>query len=98
MKNPETTLNISSKNIHSCEDVAKFLQTSGIECNITTNHSVVKCDDKYTTEKGCNIKVLGVNYSNIKQEVWKPLQKEFGLNCARVKMKGQYEGCVLNLL
>ena len=61
MKNPETTLNISSKNIHSCEDVAKFLQSCGIESNITTNHSVVNCDDMFIVEKGCNIKITSVN-------------------------------------
>ena len=91
-------LYISSPNINSCKDVALFLQTCGIVCSVATNHSIILSNGKYTLETGCNIKLPDTIPTDIDKKIWKPLKKTFNLDCAYLKIKGGFGGCILDFI
>ena len=98
MQNPVSTLSISSKNINSCKDVAKFLQKCGVTCSVSTNYSIIPKNGKCILEKGCDIILNDTNPENIGKKVWTPLKDSFNLDCAYLNIKGGFGGCVLDFL
>ena len=94
MKVPLSFINISSTNIKSCEDVAKFLQLCKINCSVTPNKTVRFSNGNYVIENGCCIRLDETKPKNIEKDVWQPLKKSFKLNCAYLSIPGKFSGCI----
>ena len=89
-------LYLSSKKINNCYDVAQKIKKMGLESLITENYSISNLNQKYNIEKGCIIRIFNIQNKEIKYKLWKPLQKEYNLNCANIEIKDKYYGCILN--
>tara|TARA_Y100000996_G_scaffold291516_1_gene230446 strand:+ start:1792 stop:2109 length:318 start_codon:yes stop_codon:yes gene_type:complete len=77
-----------------CGRVAELLKKCGIESDIMENMSIIKDKDKFHIERGCNIRLHNLNPQHINGEVWAPLEKEFGLDCAHLSINGVHNGCI----
>ena len=89
-KNDNTTshLSVSSKRLKNCDSIIKRLVDLNIMSSVKQNKSVI-CN-----EYGCDITLTGLKSNLIKENVWKPLSKEFGFKCAYLNVEGKYRGCV----
>lgn len=97
-KYPDTIkLMISSNNIRNCQKVALLLQQNGILSNISPNYSIIKKNNKYILENGCNIILTNTQIHQIKG-VWKKIKKEYSLGCAHLEVENKYKGCIYNFL
>ena len=95
---PDTIkLNISSKNIRNCHQVAFLLQKSGIISNISPNFSVIEKGEHKILENGCNIILTKTNLNHI-EPIWNTLKKEYSLGCAYLEVENKYKGCIYNFL
>ncbi|MDA9673921.1 hypothetical protein N9T73_00290 [bacterium] len=93
----KVNLSISSKKLE-CDEILKFLYASKIRCSIIKNKSVVYKNKKWTMENGCNIHLYHVNKDDIKNRVWRPIQKKNNLGCAHLNIPDVYSGCVSKYL
>ena len=94
-----STLNISSKGIKSCKDVAKFLADQGILCHVSTNTTVFEKNGEFTLEKGCEIKIVNHKPSLVDNTFWNKLKTKFELECAHIAVdNGRFSGCVYDYL
>lgn len=92
-----TTLSISSKEIKNCNDVALYLKKCGVPCDITSNQTVMKNNGKFYVENGCRI-ILNNKNKIINKSLWNDLKDVFKLDCAHIKVDGQFKGCINDYL
>ena len=78
-------LNISSQKINNCNEIVEFLHT---------NKSIIKKNNKYIIENGCKITLSTNEPTELEKKLWIPLKNNFDLNCAFLKIQGEYNGCV----
>ena len=93
-------LSISSNNIKSCDDIAKYFLKSGILCSVVSNTSVIRDGNQLYLEKGCNITLpsLDTDVENIENNIWNPLKMKYDLSCAHFNVIGKYKGCIYNYI
>jgi hypothetical protein len=91
-------LNISSELIYDCGGVLQTLYECGIKCTVSPHKSVIYNDNKCQVERGCLIKLNGLNHVEIEKKVWNPLKDKFGLKCAHLHVHGYYIGCILDFI
>ena len=92
-------LNISSElNYKDFEnDILDIFVTRNIECQIIQTKSVVKCNKKKgIIENGFMIKIFNIEPLEFKELIWVKLKKLMNLNCAFIKYREEYSGCILN--
>lgn len=87
-------LQVSSKNLD-CDEILHFLCASKIKCSIIKNKSVVPYKNKkFLMENGCTIQLYSVNNDDIKNRIWRPIQKKNNLECAHLNIPDIYSGCI----
>ena len=88
-------LSISSNKLN-CNEVAELMLKSGIPCSVTNNTSIVPYKNTFKLEKGCRIIIDKVNPNSnmIENNIWKPIQKKFNLNCAHLSIDNIFKGCI----
>ena len=92
------TLSISSNNIKKCKDIVEMFRKTGILCSVVSNDSVIKRNNKFIIEKGCNIKFTTINLDDVEDKIWIPLKTEYSLGCAHFHVIGKFRGCIYNFL
>mgnify|MGYP004359146523 CR=1 FL=1 len=94
----DAELSISKKNL-CCKEVARTLASLGISSKVSSNDSV-SCNS-YTNncriEEGCTINLCGLNRTQYSR-LWLHLKTRFQLDCAHLKIDGQYTGCIYSYL
>lgn len=93
MSNDEGMISISSNNLD-CKKVAEKLLELNILSSVIKNTSVIRRNDNYILENGCDIRLNRIEIDDIKDKIWKPLKKEFNLGCAHLEINGKYNGCI----
>ena len=95
-KNDNTTshLSVSSKRLRNCDKIINRLLKLNVMSSVKPNKSVICNNFDCWLEYGCDITLTGMKSNLIKKEVWEPLSKEFGFNCAYLNVEGKYRGCV----
>lgn len=91
-------LSISSKNINSCIDVAKFFAKMDIMCSVTENTTVINENGKMILEKGCRIKMGSHKPEKINRNFWNKIKNEYDLDCAHLHVEGKFKGCIYDYL
>ena len=96
--NLQTTckMHISSNTITDCREIAQYLKQLNIAANVTPNSTIIKKDGKMVYEIGCAIS-YSCNVEKMYDELWTPLKSKYGLGCAYVDVKSQYQGCIYDL-
>ena len=89
------TLYISSKE---CDNVTEqyIVEFLDVISQVHKTYNKVYCRGNLVKESGFCIKVFEVNNNMFKKKVWEPLKKRLGLQCAYIKKKGEYRGCIMN--
>lgn len=89
------TLYVSSRE---CDNVTEqyIVDFLDVVSQVYKTHNKVDCRGNLVKETGFCIKVFKVENSVFKEKVWEPLKKRLGLQCAYIKKKGEYTGCILN--
>ena len=91
-----TTISISSTKIKNCYDVAKYMKKCGIPCFVAGNYTIIKNEEDYQIENGCQIKIGSHKPSVVNIDLWKGLKESFGLTCAHIDVEGKFRGCIYN--
>lgn len=91
-------LSISSNKITNCDNITKKLLDLGICSKITQNQSIICNSKKCWLENGCTILLSGLNPKYIGEKIWKPLNNDFNLKCAYLKIEKQFNGCIYDYL
>ena len=92
-----TILNISSPTLN-CSDVLKYLLLCGITCNITSNKTIIKKNNKPLIENGCQI-IFGDHPPNlINHTFWNNIKNKFKLDCAYIQYNDVFKGCIYDYL
>ena len=88
-------LSISSNKLN-CKEIADMMLKSGIPCSVTENTSVVPYKEKFILEKGCRLVIDKVypNSNLIENDIWKPIQKKYNLDCAHLSIDNLFSGCI----
>jgi len=89
-------MNISSGKIKNCKQVALLLKECGIISNIKSNYSIVKNNNNYIIENGCNISIFKSSVYDI-PKIWNILQYNYNLSCMYLEVKN-FKGCIFNFL
>ena len=92
--NTTSTIVVSSKRLRNCDKVVDFIKSLKVSANIKDNRSVICNSYDCWLEYGCDITLTGLKSEFIKNDVWMPLSKHFGFDCAYLKVNGKYKGCV----
>ena len=87
-----STLPVSRKEKLDCEEMANFLSTLNIKSLITSNISLTP-----NKEYGCQL-TQSINSKNDIYDIWIPIKKKYGFNCAHLKVGNSFNGCVLDYL
>lgn len=91
-------LSISSRKLTHCGLITKKMIDLGIVSKITPNQSIICNNRRCWVENGCTILLGGLNPKYINEKVWKPLNNEFNLRCAHLKIDKQYQGCIYDFI
>ena len=91
-------LSISSYKITNCSEVVNTLKNLGIISQVNHNISIVKNNDKFITENGCNIKFIEFPKNQSLKNTWEILKINHELTCAHLEIPGKYTGCIYNYL
>lgn len=89
----DSVLSISSDNIESCNEVAKYLNAVGIECFTVYNTTA----HMGKTENGCNITLPRVTKNQVK-ETWPLLKQRYKLGCAHIHVPPYFSGCIYDYI
>ena len=91
-------LSISSTNIKNCEEIAEIFVNLKLNCDITSNNTVICDNNNCKIEKGCRILLnKTINSINIKN-IWNPLKNKYNLKCAHYEIKGGFNGCIYDYI
>lgn len=92
------TLSISSHKITDCSKVVNTLKKIGVISQVNHNTSIVKENNKFIIENGCNIKFIEFPKHLSLKNTWKILKNNHKLTCAHLEIPGKYTGCIYNYL
>ena len=98
MDKNNSTLSISSPQINSCDEVVEYMRNSKIPCFVSSNKTVIKSNNKYIIENGCQIKIGSHVPDLIDSNFWIQLKNKFSLNCAHLEVEGKFKGCIYDYL
>ena len=91
-------LNISSDKINdiNINKIADFFMKNHIETNITKVLSTVKCGQTMNVENGLQIMFFESSSNIMKSIIWPYLRDLLDLECAYIKYRDEYVGCILD--
>lgn len=90
---PITAVLSVSKEGLDCRRVSEALQKSGIVADVSTNRTVRGT----SSETGCRVTMDVQNKRDV-QRAWRSVQTSFGLGCAHVSVRADYQGCIYDFL
>ena len=92
-------LSVSANDID-CHKIAKMMKDFGIHCSITENWSVVpsRIHGDVKLERGCRMLINHIDptSNDLEEKVWKPIKKEFNIECAHLSIGNMFNGCIYN--
>lgn len=88
----------SSHKTFNCKKVMEKLLECGIEVNIIENYTIVRKNNKSYSEIGCKIEFIdNPDIQYLKKNIWLPLKKEFGFDCAHLYVENKLNDCIYNI-
>ena len=91
------TLNISSNIDISDSELTKIFIDKKIKCQITkTLSSVPDSEGNYRIENGYRFLIFDIDGVTFRENIWETLKTQLDLQCAFVKYRDDYMGCILN--
>lgn len=87
-----STLSVSRKKKLDCEEMAKYLETLGINTLVRSNIST-----QPHKEYGCQI-TQGIQSRREIMNIWDPIKERYGFTCAHISVGNVFDGCVLDFL